>query len=192
MAVGGYTRATWKNGRPLWFPEELDWIVGGIYKGHPEALCEVRNLIGPNMSFRRQICKQVGYMRSELGALGSGSRAGDETEFYMRAKHCFPDSRVVYEPKAIVRHKTYLSQSSVGHLVKRSYSDGYHKSKTSKVFASSSKNPFVTEMDYLQYLLYKSIPWRLLRFYRLGSLWQVGAILLSILSFGIGYLRGKV
>jgi glycosyltransferase involved in cell wall biosynthesis len=36
VAVGGRAIPIWPSGRrPLWFPEELDWIVGCTYKGLP-------------------------------------------------------------------------------------------------------------------------------------------------------------
>jgi len=36
---------------PIWFPEELDWIVGCSYEGLPKRRTYVRNPIGCNMSF---------------------------------------------------------------------------------------------------------------------------------------------
>jgi len=186
LAVGGKTVSVWDNGRPRWFPEELDWLVGGIWKGHPEEMCEVRNLIGPNMSFRRSVCDKIGYMRAELGALGSGFRAGDETEFYIRLKHHFPEGKIMFEPRAIVYHKVYPSKATFKQLYLRSYSFGYYKSRMAKILSSSTKQPFSTESSFLKHLLFRAIPSYVLK----GKMKRAGAILVSVFACGIGYLRG--
>lgn len=192
MAVGGKTISVWDNGRPRWFPEELDWIVGGIWKGHPTEECEVRNLIGPNMSFRKSVCDTIGYMRSELGAMPQKARAGDETEFYMRLKHYIPDGKIIYEPKAIVYHKVYPYKSTLRSVLRRSYSDGYFKSKTKNIYKNSKHKPFKTEYTFLRYLLTKAVPLKVLAFYKKGSLSQAIVILLSITAVGLGYIRGII
>ena len=188
IAVGGKTISIWDKKRPSWFPEELDWLVGGIWKGHPEELCEVRNLIGPNMSFRKKICKTIGYMRAELGALGSQFRAGDETEFYIRLKHHFPNYKIIYEPKAIVYHRVPESKITPIKLCKRSFSLGYHKALLAKELFKSTPNPSSTEKSYLRYLIFKSIPSKLFQ----RRLSQVLSIVASILFTGLGYSRGRL
>jgi len=188
MAVGGRTISTWDEGRPRWFPEELDWIVGGTWKGHPEESCEVRNLVGPNMSFRRALCDEVGYFRPELGALGTGFRAGDETEFYMRMKHHSPTKKILFEPKALVYHKVYKYKVSVSQLCLRSFNLGYYKSKKAKVLANSHNRPFATERNFLKYLLLRSVPRRILK----GQLGSVSSIILSIVLCGIGFMAGRI
>ncbi|WP_143673265.1 glycosyltransferase family 2 protein, partial [Streptomyces griseiscabiei] len=46
MAVGGRTVPVWASGRrPVWFPEEFDWVVGCAYKGLPGGVAEVRNVL---------------------------------------------------------------------------------------------------------------------------------------------------
>ena len=190
VAVGGKTMSDWDDGRPSWFPEELDWLVGGIWKGHPVERCEVRNLIGPNMSFRKNVCDKVGYFRAELGAMPDKARAGDETEFYIRLKNVMPEGKIIYEPKAVVYHKVYEYKTTLKYLIIRSFRDGYFKSKTIGIYQQSSKKPFTTESSYLKYLLLGAIPSKVLRFYQTGMLAQAGAIILSIVAFGTGYLRG--
>jgi len=187
IAVGGKTISTWDGGRPRWFPEELDWLVGGTWKGHPEGPCEVRNLIGPNMSFRREVCDQVGYMRPELGALGSSFRAGDETEFYIRLKHHYPNHKILYEPTALVYHRVYRGKITPTKLCLRSYSLGYYKSRATEILRKSTSAPFSTERSFLSYLLLGAIPAKLRR----GELFPALAIAASILSCGLGYVRGK-
>ena len=192
LAVGGNTVSVWEDGRPRWFPEELDWLVGGIWKGHPDGPCEVRNLIGPNMSFRREVCDTIGYMRTELGAMPGRARAGDETEFYIRLKSMIPTGKVMYEPSAVVYHKVYPWKSTTGHLIRRSASDGYWKSRTSRSLKALSNEMLSVESSYLKFLLCKAIPGRMSRFWQNGQLLQAGAIMLSIACVGAGYVFGKL
>jgi len=190
VAVGGQAISIWSRERPYWFAGELDWVIGGTYKGHPEKLSEVRNLIWPNMSFRRKICERIGFIRTDIGALGKVPRSGDETEFCIRMKHLIPNAVILYEPRAIVYHKASPYQTTLSHLVKRSFREGFYKAKMSKHV--EYKHSLSTESSYLRYLLFTSIPGRLRKFYKKGSLSQVGAIIISIAATGVGYLVGRV
>jgi cellulose synthase/poly-beta-1,6-N-acetylglucosamine synthase-like glycosyltransferase len=85
VAVGGRIVPVWPQGRPRWFPEEFDWVVGCSYRGQPEQIAVVRNLIGCNMSFRRALLDQVGGFRETLGRDGADARGCEETELCIRA-----------------------------------------------------------------------------------------------------------
>lgn len=188
LAVGGKTISTWTGGRPKWFPEELDWLVGGIWKGHPEELCEVRNLIAPNMSFRRGECKMVGYIRSDLGAIKSNFRPGDEPEFFMRLKYHYPDCKILYEPEAIVYHEVSIGKMSSIKLCLRSLNLGYYKALLIKDLLKFTPAPSSVEKSYLWYLIFKSIPFKILQ----GKFLQALSIIISILFTGLGYIRGRL
>ncbi len=192
VAVGGQITSVWSDGRPHWFPEELDWIVGGTYKGYIEAQTQIRNLLWPNMSFRREVCIQIGFIRTELGALGKTARSGDETEFCMRIRRYLPDVIILHEPKAIIYHKVLPHQTSLKHLIARSYNEGFHKARIERISANLSQNPLSTERAYLRYLLFTAIPQKLRYFYKRGSFSQMGAIIISIAVTGAGYLVGIV
>ena len=60
LGVGGLVKPAWDIGRPSWFPPELDWVVGCSYRGLPEVSGPVRNFIGANMSFRREVLDRLG------------------------------------------------------------------------------------------------------------------------------------
>jgi len=188
LAVGGKTVSVWGRGRPAWFPEELDWLVGGTWKGHPSGPCEVRNLIGPNMSFRREVCDHIGYMLSDLGAYGHGFRAGDETEFFIRMKRRFPEHKILFDPDAVIYHEASRHKSTFGQLCLRSYSLGYYKSKMTKVLLESTDTPFEVENSFLLYLLRHAIPEKI----RSLRAKQAISITTSMLFTGLGYAVGKV
>jgi cellulose synthase/poly-beta-1,6-N-acetylglucosamine synthase-like glycosyltransferase len=84
LGVGGTIDPLWLTGRPAWFPAEFDWVVGCTYRGLPETANRVRNLIGCNMSFRREVFQQVGGFRSGIGRIGLRPVGCEETELCIR------------------------------------------------------------------------------------------------------------
>jgi glucosyl-dolichyl phosphate glucuronosyltransferase len=190
LVTGGRIISVWNNGRPLWFPEELDWIVGGTYKGFTETQSQIRNVHWPNMSFRRWVCDKVGFVRTDIGAIGNVSRSGDETELCMRISHHIPGGKIVYCPEAIVYHKALPSHSNLKASMKRAFNEGKYKSLNNKSLASLSDQPLSAENSYLKFLLFTSIPQRLKGFYKKGRLLQAGMIIISIIATGMGYFVG--
>ena len=71
LAVGGHVVPEWETGRPDYFGEELDWIVGCTHRGMPKVAAEVRNVVGANMSFRSQVLEVVGGFNTSLGRQNS-------------------------------------------------------------------------------------------------------------------------
>jgi len=189
--VGGKCNLIWLGGKhPFWFPEELDWIVGGTYKGLPLNGNEIRNVSGCNMACATEVFGQVGFFSSDIGAVKGNRRGGEEAEFCLRVKRAMPDRKILYEPDAVVYHKVPSWRMTLKYVIKRSFDEGFSKAKLETLV--SSPNPLSTETSYLCYLLFTSIPQRLKRFYKKGSLSQVGAIIVSIAATGVGYLAGRV
>ncbi|MBX6320830.1 MAG: glycosyltransferase family 2 protein [Rhodospirillaceae bacterium] len=105
LGVGGSVTPLWAEGRPRWFPREFDWVIGCSYTGQPQRTAEVRNLIGCNMSFRRDLFEALGGFREGLGREGANALGGEETEFCIRALAARPGSRLLYDPGIVVRHR---------------------------------------------------------------------------------------
>ena len=84
VGVGGFVKPVWEHSRPVWFPEELDWIVGCSYKGLPQKKATVRNPIGCNMSFRRTVFQKIGFFRNDIGRVGNKLTAHEDTELGIR------------------------------------------------------------------------------------------------------------
>jgi glycosyltransferase involved in cell wall biosynthesis len=190
-AAGGRSVLAWARGRPAWFPEDLDWTVGGSFTWLPLRTAEVANPHGHNMCFRREAFSSVGMFETVLGRHGQGGQGGEERELCLRLADRFPDSQIIYEPAALIRHKVPTMRSRWGYLVKRSYGEGISKVYIQQVSRTYARTPLSTENDYLRYLLLQAVPRRLVRFWRLVELIQVAAILLSIAAVGIGYIVGR-
>jgi GT2 family glycosyltransferase len=193
IAVGGKIVPVWEKDRPWWFPEELDWIVGCTYKGHPQKKTEVRNLIGCNMSFRREVFDRIGNFKPTIGRLGKVPLAGEEMEYCVRLQEMYPSRKLLFDPEAVVYHKVDKEREGLKYILKRSYGEGVSKSIINK--SIDKRKALSTENIYLKYLFLKSIPWYLGKSFLLKNPVQntSRALVIStaIMVTGLGYLRQK-
>ncbi|MGH9010562.1 MAG: glycosyltransferase family 2 protein, partial [Acidimicrobiia bacterium] len=104
LGVGGSAVPVWAGGAPDWFPTEFNWVVGCSYTGMPDRLAEIRNLMGCNMAFRREVFEAVGGFRSGIGRVGKRPVGCEETELCIRARQHFPRGVFLFDPEAVVRH----------------------------------------------------------------------------------------
>lgn len=189
--VGGSIRPLWENGRPIWFPEELDWVVGCSYKGLPEGKAFVRNIIGCNMSFQRWIFEKFGYFRVDVGRFGKLLLGSEETELCIRVQSENPMLKFVYDPSAVVYHRVIHERASFKHLLRRSWGEGLSKA----LITNSRWNPSTTlstESWYLKYMARVAIPSRLKRIHKIENILHMYSMLISSFTVGVGFLVGKI
>jgi glycosyltransferase involved in cell wall biosynthesis len=190
VGVGGRIDPKWEGQRPFWFPEELYWIIGCSYQGQTLERKEIRNPIGCNMSFRRSVFEKVGYFRSDIGRFGKALLCDEETEFSVRALNTIANSKILYEPSAIVHHNVNEVRGSVKYLWQRSFYEGLSKAiMTSKDITSESLS---TEDFYLKYLLSVSLPSRLRKAYKIENTTKILAIFISIFGVFAGFAIGRL
>ena len=127
--VGGRISPEWQASRPRWWPEEFDWVVGCSYRGMPEDRATVRNVIGCNMSFRREVFDRVGAFTEGIGRVGSSPVGCEETELCIRLHQRWPGNTVVYEPSALVRHHVPADRSSWSYFRRRCFAEGQSKAR---------------------------------------------------------------
>jgi glycosyltransferase involved in cell wall biosynthesis len=131
VAVGGYADPAWAEGRPGWFPREFDWVVGCTYRGMPEAASPVRNLIGCNMSFRREVFEDLGGFTAGIGRLGTRPVGCEETELCIRISQRRPGSVILFDPRAVVHHHVPGSRGTWAYFRSRCYAEGLSKAAVS-------------------------------------------------------------
>jgi len=153
--VGGAILAAWRQGRPPWFPEEFDWVVGCTYRGLPTQPAALRNLIGANMSFRRSVLEAAGGFAIEMGRTGSYPLGNDDTEFSIRAQRMFPGQVLYYEPRARVQHTVPAARSSWRYFRTRCFAEGLAKASLTAV--SGSAESLSSERAYVARVLPRGV-----------------------------------
>jgi GT2 family glycosyltransferase len=129
LGVGGAIEPRWLEGRPRSFPAEFEWVVGCTYVGMPTTAAPVRNLIGANMSIRRDVFAHVGGFRSDMGRIGRRPLGCEETELCIRAARLMPGGVFLYEPRARVAHVVPASRTTWRYFRSRCYSEGLSKAR---------------------------------------------------------------
>jgi glucosyl-dolichyl phosphate glucuronosyltransferase len=189
VGVGGLVSPYWENGYPQWFPEEINWIVGCSYKGLPESKTSVRNPIGCNMSFRREVFDKVGYFRTDIGRFGKHLLASEETELSIRILGNIENSKIIYDPSAVVHHQVPKRRSNLKYVWVRSFYEGLSKAIITDETLNSKQ--LSTESSYLKYFLLVAIPSRCRRIYKFQELSKILVSFLSVSAVFAGYVTGK-
>lgn len=127
LGVGGGVEPDFAAGRPSWFPREFDWVVGCSYRGLPRELTPVRNFIGANMSFRRQVFDAVGGFDGAVGRVGTRPTGCEETELCIRVLEHLPRGRLLYEPRSVVRHRVPQVRARWDYFWRRCWAEGRSK-----------------------------------------------------------------
>jgi len=137
VGVGGFAEPDWAEGRPGWFPREFDWVVGCTYRGMPETASPVRNLIGCNMSFRREIFDDLGGFTAGIGRLGTRPVGCEETELCIRIAQRRPGSVILFDPRALVHHHVPGPRGTWAYFRSRCYAEGLSKAAVAALVGAS-------------------------------------------------------
>jgi glycosyltransferase involved in cell wall biosynthesis len=187
VGVGGSAQPVWPHGTaPATLPPELLWVVGCTYEGQPTTQADVRNLMGCNMSFRREAILGVGGFNPDMGRVGTLPLGCEETEACIRMSAATPGARIVFEPVARVNHRVTENRLTWGYVLRRGYSEGISKAALSKMLGR--KSSLETESAYTRTVLPKGVARELGR----GHFSSAAAIVLTFVVVAAGYARGTV
>jgi glucosyl-dolichyl phosphate glucuronosyltransferase len=189
VGVGGAVVPSWGASR-RWLCDELLWIVGCTYRGHREDAGPIRNPIGCNMAFRRDVLCAVGGFATQFGKRGNALETCDETELALRIERSYGPGRIQFAPTARVLHLVPPDRISWRLLLRRSLSEGLSKGRIHRMYRRPALAP---ERDYARRLLLESVPRMLL-----GGIGKrdrelvagAGAVLLSLLVTGGAFALG--
>ncbi len=132
LGVGGAIDPIWIEGRPGWFPDEFNWVVGCTYRGMPESTTDSRNMLGCNMSFRRDVFPVVGDFRHGIGRVDTRPVGCEETELCIRVNQQWPDHKMLYMPDARVSHRVPGIRANWSYFLRRCYSEGLSKAQVAR------------------------------------------------------------
>jgi glycosyltransferase involved in cell wall biosynthesis len=128
--VGGLTLPNWQTARPSWLPEEFDWVVGCNYLGMPPSGAPVRNLLGGNMSFRREVFDIIEGFQAGIGRSASKRPLGcEETEFCIRLTQRSPGTVLVMDHRSMIYHFVSDKRCRFSYFLSRCYAEGISKAQ---------------------------------------------------------------
>lgn len=129
--VGGLTLPLWGAVAPRWFPEEFAWVVGCTYRGMTKG--PIRNLMGGNASFRREVFDVAGGFRSGIGRAAGGRPLGcEETEFCIRLRQAVPETVLLFDDRAVIWHRVPAERARFAYFRTRCYAEGLSKAMVTR------------------------------------------------------------
>jgi glucosyl-dolichyl phosphate glucuronosyltransferase len=205
VGAGGKIVPLWETSRLFWFPEEFNWVIGSTYRGMPSKNARIRNVIGANMSIRRNILTAVGGFRESFGFVKDTNTlrgtmkwfnhyTGDEeTEFCIRVSQQLPGSVWLYAASAVVQHRVSAERTRWAYFLWRCYIEGLGKASLVKLHDAS------TGLSSERIYTFKALPRGVargladtfLRFDLTGML-RAGAIVVGLTITTVGYLIGSI
>jgi GT2 family glycosyltransferase len=189
--VGGMTLPRWDTGRPSWFPHEFDWVIGCNYAGMPASLAPVRNLLGGNASFRREVFDLVGGFTTGVGRSGRKLPLGcEETEFCIRLHQLSPDATLLIEHRSVIWHRIPAARCRFTYFMTRCYAEGLSKARVSQNVGSA--DGLSAERAHVLATLPAALARNLTAPVRgeRGGLGRAGAIVAGLAAAAVGYLAG--
>ena len=149
LGAGGAVHPRWVDGKPGWFPPEFDWVVGCTHSGMPRQPEPVRNLVGANMSFRREPLLEVGGFSHDLGRVGTLPVGCEETDLSIRVHQRWPEAEIRYDPAAEVDHVVPAARAKLAYFFDRCRAEGRSKAVLTKMVGSedglSSERSYVRQ-----------------------------------------------
>jgi GT2 family glycosyltransferase len=151
--VGGAIEPTWIGEAPGWYSRYLGWVVGCSYEGLPREAARVRNVIGCNMLFRRELLERLGGFDTTLGRTNNGLAGCEETELCIRANRA--GAAVVLIPGAGVSQILPADRRRFRYALKRGWDEGRSK----RMLVALHGRVLGTESAYARALLGQTLRW---------------------------------
>lgn len=193
LGAGGAIEPLWLDTKPAWFPDEFNWVVGCTYRGMPLTTAAIRNQIGANMSFRREVFEAIGGFRNGVGQIGASMLRCDDTEFGIRVGQRWPQHITLYEPKALVYHRVPGSRGRWAYFRSRCYTEGLAKAIIAKLVGA--QDGLSSERTYTL----RTLPTGVIRGIKdaivrkdLTGLGRAGAIIGGLSLTATGYIVGTI
>jgi hypothetical protein len=194
LGVGGLTVPRWQTARPAWMPEEFYWVIGCNYIGMPASGAPARNLIGANMSYRREAFELVSSgFATGVGRTTPGRPLGcEETEFCIKLGQRAPGSLLVIDHRAVVSHFVPDSRCTFSYFLSRCFAEGISKAQmTTHVGLGDALS---TEGSYAARTLPRGVARGVADMFH-GDITGIGRAVAIITGLGVttaGYVRGTL
>ncbi|HEU4780465.1 MAG TPA: glycosyltransferase family A protein [Steroidobacteraceae bacterium] len=142
-AAGGLIHVGWPAEKPLWMPVDFQGYYGACdYGNERRRLAFPQYPYGANMMIRRQFLEAVGGFNDELGAKGQNIMQGDELDVFQRLFAM--NTKVVYEPRAVVHHWVPAERVTRKWLLRRAYKHGFSNTRLTHVRTGATRLTWVS------------------------------------------------
>lgn len=193
LGVGGAVIPLWLGEyKATWLPEEFYWVVGCTYRGMPRSTTIIRNPIGANMAFRREVFDEVGGFRTDIGRIGTLPMGCEETELCIRAHQHWPYRVFLYQPDISVSHRVPSKRTQLSYFVARCYAEGRSKAAIARYVGA--RDSLTSESTYVL----QTLPMGVLRnlvaalwYLKFARLQRAVAIVLGLAMTTFGYIVGR-
>ena len=192
VGTGGEVVPRWSGSQPAWLPAEFYWVVGCSYEGLPREPSEIRNPLGANMSFRREVIERVGGFTQGIGRIGTTPLGCEETELAIRVRRETGGGLILYLPDARAEHLVTPARTTWRYFRSRCWSEGLSKALvTSHV---GKEQALATERGYAIRTLPRGVVRNLVALARgdAQGLLRAGAIVAGLAITAAGYIRGRM
>jgi hypothetical protein len=158
----------------------------------PQTPTTVRNLIGCNMSFRREVFGVVGGFRDGIGRVGTRPVGCEETELCIRVNQRWSNKKLLYDPAAQVYHRVPANRGTWHYFLTRCFSEGLSKALVAQLVGS--KDGLSNERTYT----FRTLPLGVLRGsidalrLDLNGLRRAASIVGGLAFTTAGYLKGRL
>ena len=183
VAVGGAPLPVYETARPRWFPTQMDWVFGCYYEGLPEVLAPTRRLIGASMSTRRAALEVIGGFQSDNH---------DDMDMCHRLAISFPNSRIMLEPEAVVRHNVVAERVTWSYFWRRCFVVNRGKAKALHDMGAAGSTD--ADREFVLGAIRRSVR-TAMRDARHGSAsgaMQLGALIIGVGMAAVGFFVGQV
>lgn len=191
--VGGLTLPHWQTARPAWMPEEFLWVVGSNYRGMPPSGAPVRNLLGGNMSFRREVFDLVGGFQTGIGRTAIALPLGcEETLFCIALGQRSPGALLVMDHRAKIWHYVSDGRCRFSYFIMRCWAEGISKAQVTAYVGSG--DGLSTERSYVTRALPLGVARGVADLFRgdPAGLGRAGSIIIGLAVTAAGYLRARL
>lgn len=180
----------WYEAEHAELPEEILWIAGCTYRGHPSGAQAISRPIGANMAFRRVAILEVGGFSTDFGPSGdkAKSHSNEELALALALRGRFGQQCLGYAPDAIVHHFVPASRLTWRYLWQRCWAEGISKAD---VRLLGGKESLGYDADYLKRVLLPAIReylWGALRHRDPRSLHHATRCTAALMVTGLAYL----
>lgn len=128
VAAGGRIVPRWEQPN-LRLPDELLWVVGCTYAGHPVRPQPISRPIGCNMAMRRSALLATGGFAKEFGPSGPTpkSHSNEEIALAVQLRARYGEESIWYCPDAVVNHFVPAARGTWRYLWQRCIAEGKSK-----------------------------------------------------------------